>query len=222
MPREPIPLIRRGGFLEAEKLFVLSYEGKVSEKKYFEDLRHSELFNNSGLIETISLQRENNRGSDPLSVNKLLKEAKDQFNFKKTDEFWLIIDRDHWETVHHHSFDQLVKECRAENNFYLALSNPCFEIWLLLHLMPLSSFSEEEREKLLINERVSRSKTYIKKILGDLTPHGYNLKPNPGVFMPLVYVAIANAKAIDAEGESYPRGLGTHVYKLVEKLIVSK
>lgn len=39
MPREPIPLVREGGFLEAEKMFVLSYEGKISEKKYFEDFR---------------------------------------------------------------------------------------------------------------------------------------------------------------------------------------
>ena len=57
MPREPIPLVREGGFLEAEKMFILSYEGNVSEKKYFEDFRQSELFNDSGLIEVISLKR---------------------------------------------------------------------------------------------------------------------------------------------------------------------
>ncbi len=37
MPREFIPLVRKGGFLEAEKLYVLSYEGTLTEKKYFED-----------------------------------------------------------------------------------------------------------------------------------------------------------------------------------------
>lgn len=76
MPREPIPLVREGGFLDAEKMFVLSYEGKISEKKYFEDFRNSELFNDSGLIEIISLKRTANRGSDPISVKKLLLEAK--------------------------------------------------------------------------------------------------------------------------------------------------
>lgn len=35
MPREPIPLIRQGGHFDAEKLFVLSYEGTVTEKKIF-------------------------------------------------------------------------------------------------------------------------------------------------------------------------------------------
>ncbi|NLA94545.1 MAG: RloB domain-containing protein, partial [Bacteroidales bacterium] len=89
MPREPIPLVRKGGFLEAEKMFILSYEGKVSEKKYFEDFRKSELFNDSGLIEIISLKRPEHRGSDPISVKKLLQEAKKEYSFKDTDEFWL-------------------------------------------------------------------------------------------------------------------------------------
>lgn len=35
MPREPIPLIRERGFLKAEKLFILSYEGEKTEVKYF-------------------------------------------------------------------------------------------------------------------------------------------------------------------------------------------
>jgi hypothetical protein len=91
MPREPISLVREGGFLEAEKMFVLSFEGSVSEKKYFEDFRKSTLFNNSGLIEVISLKRPTNRGSDPISVKKLLQEAKKEYRFKDTDEFWLIL-----------------------------------------------------------------------------------------------------------------------------------
>ena len=49
MPREPIPLIRKGGYIDAEKLFVLSYEGTVTEKKYFQDFRTSIYFNNNGL-----------------------------------------------------------------------------------------------------------------------------------------------------------------------------
>ena len=79
MPREPIPLIRQGGFLNAEKLFILSYEGSVSERKYFNDFRNSELFNDSGLIEIIPLKRPKNAGTDPISVKRLLKKAKDEF-----------------------------------------------------------------------------------------------------------------------------------------------
>lgn len=80
--------------MEAEKFYVLAYEGDVTEKKYFEDLRQSPMFNNSGSIETIPLKKERNAGNSPLDVKKLLFKAKAEYNFRATDEFWLIIDRD--------------------------------------------------------------------------------------------------------------------------------
>lgn len=219
MPRLPIPLIREGGFKEAEKLFILSYEGKVSEKKYFEDLRVSELFNDSGLIVIISLKRPTGRGSDPISVKKLLQKAKREFRFKETDEFWLIIDRDNWESIHNYNFDSLIADCKAENNFHLAMSNPCFEIWLILHLKDVAEFSDDEIEKILANKKISTSKNHIDKVLGDIQGRGYNKRPNPRVFLPKTQIAIGRAKELDIPGKDYPKKIGTHVYKLVEKII---
>lgn len=219
MPREPIPLIRTGGFLDAEKLFILSYEGRVSEKKYFEDFRKSDLFNDSGLIEIISLKRPEERGSDPISVKKLLEQAKEEFRFKKSDEFWLIIDRDDWETIHNHNFDSLVDDCNSEGNFFLAMSNPCFEIWLIMHLKSIDEFSEEEIDLIMENRKVNASRNYIDKVLGDIQGRGYNKRPNPTVFLPKTRVAIDQAKELDIANENYPTNLGSHVYKLVEKLL---
>lgn len=219
MPREPIPLIREGGFKEAEKLFVLSYEGKVSEKKYFEDFRKSELFNDSGLIEIISLKRPSDKGSDPINVKKLLQKAKSEFRFKKTDEFWLIIDRDDWESIHNHNFDNLVQDCKNENNFFLAMSNPCFEIWLILHLKDINEFSEEEKKKILENNKINSSKNYIDKVLEEIQGRGYNKRPNPKIFLPVTKTAIKRAKKLDANKDDYPKNLGSHIYKLIEKLI---
>lgn len=222
MPREPIPLVREGGFLEAEKMFILSYEGKISEKKYFEDFRNSELFNDSGLIEIISLKRPTNRGSDPISVKKLLLEAKKEYRFKHTDEFWLIIDRDDWEEIHNHNFDKLVDDCKKENNFFLAMSNPCFEIWLILHLKDINEFDEEEKIKIMSNKKISNSKNYIDKVLSEIQGRGYNKRPNPRIFSPLTKTAIDRAKELDNENQDYPKQIGTHIYKLIEKLIVEE
>lgn len=219
MPRTPIPLIRTGGFKEAERLYVLSYEGNVTEKKYFNDLRHSDIFDNSGLIEIIALKRPENRGSDPFSVKKLLKEAKSEYGFKATDEFWLIIDRDNWETTHKLSFSELVAECKKEQNFYLAMSNPCFEVWLILHLKDLSEATGEEKQLILDNAKIG-SKNYVDKLLTELQDgRGYNKRPNPNTFLPLTATAIERAKAIDNPIDDYPKGIGTHVYKLVEQLV---
>jgi hypothetical protein len=219
MAREPIPLVRPGGFLEAEKMFILSYEGKVSEKKYFEDFRNSELFNNSGLIEVISLKRPTNRGSDPISVKKLLQEAKKDYRFKSTDEFWLIIDRDDWEEIHNHNFEKLVDDCKKEDNFFLAMSNPCFEIWLILHLKDINEYSKFEKQQIILNDKVSNSKNHIDIILGNIQGRGYNKRPNLRIFLPLTNKAIDRAKELDGQNEDYPKQLGTHIYKLIEKLI---
>ena len=221
MPREPIPLIIQGGLVDAEKLFVLSYEGTVTEKKYFQDFRASEYFNNNGLIEIVPLKRPNGKGSDPFSVKKLLNWAKKEYGFKISDEFWLIVDRDDWESIHKLSFDDLVAECKKEENFYLAMSNPCFEIWLVLHLKNLSEFTQAEQDLLLENAKVSSSKNHIDIVVGELQggDRGYNKRPNPNIYLPLTNTAIQRAKSIDTLEEDYPKSIGTHLYKLIEKLI---
>lgn len=87
MPRESTPLVRKSGFLEAEKFYILAYEGDVAEKKYFEDLRQSSMFNDSGSIETIPLKKEHNGGNSPLDVKKLLSKAKSEYNFRAEELF---------------------------------------------------------------------------------------------------------------------------------------
>ena len=223
MPREPIPLIRNGGFTNAEKLFVLAYEGIITEEKYFKYFRSSDLFNNSGLIEIVPLTRPANKGSDPFSVKKLLNDAKKEYGFKTSDEFWLIVDRDDWECTHKLNFDNLVADCKKEGNFHLAMSNPCFEIWLVLHLKELSAFTEEEQTLIFKNAKITSKKTYMDDLVGQLQGQGrgYNKRPNPKIYLPLTKTAIERAKSIDDSACDYPKSIGTHVYKLIEKLIVS-
>ena len=158
MPREAQELVRQGGFKNAEKFFILSFEGTVTEKRYFESLRASSLFNDCGLIETIPLSRKKTAalGSNPNVVKSLLKAAKDDFNFRSTDEFWLIIDRDQWESIHHIDLSKLVEDCKNEDNFFIAMSNPCFEIWLIFHHTDLTRYSEDELDKIKENVKISR------------------------------------------------------------------
>ena len=220
MPREPIPLIRQGGYIDAEKLFVLSYEGTVTEKKYFQDFRASVYFNNNGLIEIVSLKRPKDKGSDPFSVKKLLNWAKKEYGFKISDEFWLIIDRDDWESIHKLNFDELVKECKKEENFYLAMSNTWFERWLVLHLKNLTEFTDEKKALIFENAKIG-NKNYIDILVAQLqgSDRGYNKRPNPNIYLPLTKTAIERAKSNDILEEDYPKSIGTHLYKLIEKLI---
>lgn len=154
-------------------------------------------------------------------MKKLLSTAKAEYNFRATDEFWLIIDRDDWEKIHHVDFDALYDDCEKEKNFFIALSNPCFEFWLILHLRKLEDIADGDREKILENEKVSVKHNYIDLYLADCIGdgRGYTKKPKASVFMPRVKVAIENARMIRDLGERIPGGLSADVYKLVEKLI---
>ena len=44
------------------------------------------------------------------------------------------------------------------------------------------------------------------------------LNPKPELFLPTVDFAIEQAKQLDIDEEEYPEKLGSHVYKVVEKL----
>ncbi len=161
-------------------------------------------------------------------LKRLLKQAKDDYNFKNSDEFWLIIDRDDWESIHKISFDELAKECEAEANFFLALSNPCFELWLLLHRKKISSFSDQEQDSIFRNPRIDENwnevpggnRTYLEKILSNEC-NGYSKKRvRTSDFIPHIAIAISNAEELHADKfEKYPSQCGTHVYLLVKKLI---
>lgn len=221
MPREARALVREGGFLNAEKYLVLSFEGTVTEKRYFEALRSSDVFNDSGLIETIPLVRRKNGtlGSDPVSVKSLLKKAKEEFNFKPTDEFWVIIDRDDWAEEHHINLEKLVEDCKAEKNFFVAMSNPCFEIWLILHRAELADFTEEEKDAIRKNDRISNTKHFVDTVLENLIGHPYKKRLKGEDFIPYIYDAIRRAEANHIEEDELPKDLGSDVYKLVKKLV---
>jgi hypothetical protein len=216
MPRERSELFRESNSKPKEKIIILAYEGSITESQYFERLKADVRFNDD-LIHLISLKRKRKDGeSAPLHVfKKLKKEAKDEFNLDKSDELWMIIDRDQWNNI-----AEIADLCKAEGNFYLALSNPCFEFWLLLHIKDLSEFKEQELIDIFENKKVSNTKTFLKRLLGELLDGGYNESiPKPERFFPYIDLAITRARNLDVLNEEYPTKLGSHVYKLVEKII---
>lgn len=52
---------------------------------------------------------------------------KSQDTFEKRDEVWAVFDRDI-----HPKFDEAIQRCES-NGIGVGRSNPCFELWLILH-----------------------------------------------------------------------------------------
>lgn len=155
MPRERIEIFRESNSKPKERIIVLAYEGNITEALYFEKLKETARFNDE-LIHLLSLKRDKrDTKSAPKHVfKKLKKEAKDEFNFKSPDELWMIIDRDEWTDI-----AEISTLCKNEGNFFLALSNPCFEFWLLLHIKDIKEFNETELKAIFDNKKVNK-KTY--------------------------------------------------------------
>lgn len=216
MPRDGTDFFRQSNTQEKEKILVLAFEGNIAEEKYFEEVKSIDEFNNDLVYLHLLKRSKRDTKSAPKHVfNKLRKEAKDEYNFGKEDELWMIIDTDDWQNI-----PEIIELCTLQGNIFVAVSNPCFEFWLLLHVCKFEQFSDEEKEKLRINEKVSTRKRYVDQLLGEKITGGYNKRrPRAKRFMKYIRAAVEEAKRLEKEGESFPSDLGSYVFKVIEKVL---
>jgi hypothetical protein len=214
--RERAEFFRESNSIPKDKIIVLVYEGNNTEKIYFEKFKEDSKFDNEKIhLHSLARKKRDGKSAPKHVFNKLKREAKDEYNFDREDELWMLIDRDKWIDI-----PEISALCKKEGNFYLALSNPCFEFWLLLHIKDISDYSDQVLNDIFENKYVTSNKTYLEKLLGEILDHGYNKsKPRPQRFFPYITDAIERARKLDILGEEYPTQLGSHVYKLVEKLL---
>lgn len=216
MPRERSEFFRISKVREKEKVFVLAFEGNVTEAEYFDEIKSLDDFNDDLIYLHLLKRKKKDTNSAPRHVfSKLKKEAKEEYNFGKNDELWMIIDTDQWKNI-----PEIISLCEAQGNMFVAVSNPCFEFWLLLHICKFTDLTKGEIENLKENRKVSRSRRYIDQLLGNKIGDGYN-KSNPRInrFVENVKIAIDEAKKIEKKDEKHPSDLGSYVFKVVEKIL---
>lgn len=111
---------RRG---EARSILVVS-EGAVTERQYLERLRQHLMA--SGLaVSTLATQ---GVGKDPERVvKKAIELAGKRGPGEPFDEVWVLVD------VDEHAHLEAALGAANANQFHVAVSNPCFEIWLIWH-----------------------------------------------------------------------------------------
>jgi hypothetical protein len=87
----------------------------------------------------------------------------------------------------------------------------------LLHIKDVQEYNEEELELLFKNKKIGK-KNYIDLKIKDIVGsyNKTNLKTDD--FLPNIDKAVLRAKNLDQPQEEYPTKLGTHVYKLIEKI----
>jgi len=106
-----------------KNILVIVCEGEKTEVQYFESFRKR----NSG----VNIKPIHGKCTDPKNIVKFANKCIDKWgiNFKEGDGIWCVFDVDE-------NRDEAIKDAvkQAENNtIQVALSNPCFELWYLLH-----------------------------------------------------------------------------------------
>lgn len=104
------------------RIFVIATEGTKTEPSYFA------IFNNDSVIHVHCVK--GNDQSSPTRVLWRLQQALKRHEVTSMDEAWLVVDKDGWTDE---QLGRLHEWAQEETNRGLALSNPKFEYWLLLH-----------------------------------------------------------------------------------------
>lgn len=179
------------------KLFAIVCEGSKREPEYFE------LFRNMSLrvkVDIVKEQEENNKSAPNWVLDRAAGYAR-KHDLINEDELWLVIDVDRWKKEHIHT---LIQHCTEKDMWNIAISNPCFEIWLLYHKC---------------SDLTSIDCSNGGGLKAELVNHfqgGYH--PNKAI--PHVHKAIENAKDKDKDPNSLlPENRVTKVYNLVESLL---
>lgn len=205
--------LHRKSYNRDAKLIIIASEGTNTEKVYFEALTSPDWYGNTRVQIVVLSGTGTDR--DPHHVLQELETFKRQYRLDRNDELWMVIDVDRWGDA----LSSVAKFCQ-QKGYYLAISNPCFELWLLLHLRSLDNYSEDIKAEFLRNKNVTKHRSRLSQELVNILGSYNKANPDTSQFLPFVANAVERAKSLDTQvNDRWPQGLGTRVYLLVGKLI---
>ena len=193
-----------------KKRIIIAMEGSKTEPRYFDSLiKKLELRN-------VKLLKRSKTKSSPLNViarlNKEKRKIEKEHGKREKDEFWAVFDRDNWPTE---MLDKVASQAK-DKKYCLADSNPCFELWLLLHHKRLSELKGLEGSA--ATGGCDSVKRELKKFDENYNKSGYNTEK----YIEKIDHAIANAKETDTESQvRWLNQIGTRVYLLAQSVIDS-
>ena len=127
--RKKRPLDRSVEILRDTRLVVIASEDKFAVRQYFEFFKPRRI--QFKFLETLDGK------SSPEHVFERLERYLEEFDIGPDDRFWFVSDTDHWaEPNHIQNFVRVIQLCR-DKGIGVAVSNPCFELWLLLHFVEM-------------------------------------------------------------------------------------
>lgn len=178
------------------KVFIIACEGEKTETLYFthitEGLRR---------VRVVPLPTGRDGRNSPLElVNRLKAELR---NFPDA-EAWIVFDCDnHFQGAHFRGTRKALIAAQ-KGGYQIAISNPCIELWFLLHLEEVTGECDE-----------SHCTARLKQLLSSYNHSRYR----PEELRAGVTLAIERAKKLDVSVEAdLPSNPGSRIYRLMEEL----
>jgi hypothetical protein len=213
MDRRPAKIGRAERTLRDDRVFVVATEDTHAPEQYFRMLSLPR-------VKVVVLATPVDSGkSAPSHVVERLKSAFDGYRqrteIQSNDEFWVPLDTDHHFDGRHLTGTLTAMKDAAKSGFKLAISNPCFELWLLLHHTDVQAGTVEVSTCSRVNE-----------VLRVVLP-GYSKNAlSPDQFTrPKIEDAVKRARRLAQStgdhAERWPKQAGTQIHRLMEQLLAS-
>jgi hypothetical protein len=195
------PLRRRVGIRRPKKTLLVFCEGEKTEPQYLEALKRQPEVRDAAAVD---LRIETGHGGAvPQTLVSLAIAARDRAAAEEgeIDEFWCVFDVE-W-PKNHPGLKQAIQQAR-DNGIHLAVTNPCFELWLILHFQAYGSWLENEGARRLRRELDGSS----------------NKSLDAARYMPLIMDATNRAAALERrhknEGTTFPHdNPSSGMYRLI-------
>lgn len=190
---------KKGGYFKDSFLLVIACEGAVRERQYFELLVSS---SQRIRLKILAPEKDEIGLSSPKWVLDRAVKFSEKIGLNDHDLLWIVIDKDRWSEDFLRQLANTVLETKGWN---LAISNPCFEVWLLFHYKNIDSSS-------------LKTCSDLKRELGNTTVRGYDVND----LLNNTEEAIQRSKALDTNKDYFmPPKMTTRLYQLVEFILKS-
>ena len=177
-----------------KKLFVISVEGSKTERQYFN------VFNQLQSSALVKCLKRSPTKSSPVQVLRGMQNFLRKERLRKTDEAWIVVDKDDWTDE---QLNRVLQWAKEKEGYGLAISNPNFEYWLLLHF-------EDGRGITNSRECMARLRRYVPK---------YDKEIDGKKVALCISKAVLRAKQRDPRTDGFPPMWSTTVYRLVERIM---
>lgn len=202
--------------LNPKRVIIISCEGSNTEPAYFNTIKEKLSDEISALIKVEVIKKEAGASEPKDVICNLENFINEEYDYKSEyeDELWVVWDREIVKSRKENIL-AVLPECK-EKNYNIAMANPLFEFWLLLHLVDISIYNNDD---LFRNDKIPEKQRFItnelSNILGKYTKKSFNKKI---VSKENIQKAIEQEKRFENNVEKIIDNLGSNIGNLIRSI----